>query len=87
MAETLTALKSRAKFKRILRPPARSGRPEIEITSRDSTTPSTSPSTLRPPSIFRLRSCARILLVLFGSPLPLFRCAACTAVSVPLWDR
>jgi len=37
--------------------------------------PSTSPSTLRPPSIFRLRSCARDSSgSCSGSPLPLFRC-------------
>ena len=68
--------KSRAKFSRVSTAARliRTG-PEIEITSRDSTIPSTSPSSLRPPSIFRLRSCERDSSgSCSGSPWPRFRC-------------
>jgi len=48
---------------------------QVKTTNRRSPTLFTSPSTLRPPSIFRLRSCARDASgSCSGSPLPLFRC-------------
>ena len=71
--------KSRAKLKRASSAARliRTG-PEIEITSRDSTILSMSPSFLRPPSIFRLRSCAKDSS---GS------CSGSRVATIPLWLR